>query len=61
MDVCLLLVLCCQIEVRTGWYLVQRSPTESVCVTEWSWSLSNGGPGPLGAVAPWKKINWRRE
>jgi hypothetical protein len=42
MDVCLLWVLLCQVEVSaTGWSLVQRSPTEcgvSVCDLE---SLNN--------------------
>jgi hypothetical protein len=29
MDVCLVSVVCCQLEVSaTGWFLVQRSPTE---------------------------------
>jgi hypothetical protein len=29
MDVCLLIVVCCQVEVsETSWSLVQRSPTE---------------------------------
>jgi len=37
MDVSLLWVLCCQVEVSaSGWTLVQRSPTE--CGWVWSWS-----------------------
>ena len=59
MDVCLLWVCCCPVEVSaTSWSLVQRSPTDcgaSLCVIqkprEW------GGPGPLGAVAPKKQTN----
>jgi hypothetical protein len=32
MYVCLLWVLCCQVKVSaTGWSLIQRNPTESVC------------------------------
>jgi hypothetical protein len=38
MDVCVVFVVCCQVEVSaTGWSLVQRSPTEcgvsQMCVT----------------------------
>jgi len=54
MDVCLLWVLCCQVEVSAmSWSLIQRSPTtygaslygiQKPC--EWE------GPGPLGAVMP---------
>jgi hypothetical protein len=51
-------VVCCQVEVSaTGWSLVQRSPTEcgvSKCVIVKL--RQRGGRGPLGAVAPWKKI-----
>jgi hypothetical protein len=50
------IVVCCQVEVSaSGWSFVQRSPTEcgvSECDRETS---IMGGPGPLGAVAPWKK------
>jgi hypothetical protein len=41
MDVSLLWVLCCQVEVSaSGWTLVQRSSTE--CGWVWSWSLDSG-------------------
>jgi len=54
-------VVCCQVEVSaTSWSLVQRSPTDcgvSLYVIyrprEW------GGYGPLGVLAPNKKINER--
>jgi hypothetical protein len=47
--------VCCQVEVTaTGWSLVQRSPTEWGCL---SVIVKPGGPGPLGAVASWKKIS----
>jgi hypothetical protein len=58
MDVCLLWVLCCQVEVSaTGWSLVQRSPTEcgvSECDREAS---TMRRPRPTRAVEPWKKKN----
>jgi hypothetical protein len=47
-------VVCCQVKVSTtGRSLVQRHPTECG-VFHWVWSWS---PGPLGAVAPWRKEN----
>jgi hypothetical protein len=51
-------VVCCQVEVSaTGWSLVQRSPTECMCVWVWSWSVEQWGSlGPQGAVdEPLKK------
>ena len=45
---CLLSVVCCQEEVsKTGWSLVQRSPTTMCRVSVWLWSLDTEG-----AVAP---------
>jgi hypothetical protein len=55
MDVCLVSVVCCQVEVSaTGWSLVQRSPTEcGVSKKVWSWSLEKWGSlGPQGTVVP---------
>ena len=50
-------VVCCQVEVfESGWSLIQRNHTNcGVCNWIWSWSLVKGVPGPIGAVAPWKK------
>jgi hypothetical protein len=58
MDVCLVSVVCCQVEVSaTSWSLVQRSPTDcgvsNVCDHETS--TTRGGPGPYRAVEPYKK------
>ena len=48
-------VVCCQVEVpASGWSPVQRSPTECVvCLSVIVKTRQWGGPGPLGAVAPW--------
>jgi hypothetical protein len=49
MDVCLMSVVCCQVQVSaTGWSLVQRSPTDwcaVVCDLETSWMKR---PWPTG-------------
>jgi hypothetical protein len=54
----LVCVVCCQVEVSaTSWSLVQRSPTECVCVSnvcDHKTSTKRGGPGPYKAVEPYK-------
>jgi hypothetical protein len=59
---CLLSVVCCHVEVSaSGWSLVQRSPTEcGVCLSVIATPRQWGGPGPLGALAPWKKKTWTK-
>jgi len=56
MDVCLLSVVCCQIEVcASGCPLVQRSPTEcGVLECDREASILRR-PWPTRAVAPWKE------
>ena len=55
MDVYMLWVVCCQVEVSAmDWSLIQGSPTECG-VSEWQWGLELGGPGLLGTVVPWKR------
>jgi hypothetical protein len=58
MDVSLVGVVCCQVEVfATGRSLVQRSPTDcdvSLCVIYKA--QERGGPGPRWAVAPENKL-----
>ena len=53
---CLVSVVCCQVEVSaSGWSLVQRSPTDW-CVSERDREASIWGrPGPLETVAPGEK------
>jgi hypothetical protein len=52
-------VVCFQVEVSaSGWSLTQRNPTEcgvSECDSE---APDNEGPGPPGAVVPWKGSNY---
>jgi hypothetical protein len=59
MDVCLLCVVCCQVELSaTSWSLVQRSPTDSVgvvvCDLETSWMRR---PWPPGGCCAQKNVN----
>jgi hypothetical protein len=59
MDVCLLWVLLCQVEIsESGWSLVERSPTEfSVSNWVWSWSPDNEeSPALYGLLCHWKNI-----
>ena len=53
-------VVCCQIEVSaSGLSLVQRSPTECVCVSVMVKPRKGGGPGPLEAVVSRKEKLWK--
>jgi hypothetical protein len=55
MDVSLVSVVCCQVEVSATSWSLQRSPTEcGVSKKVWSWIPEKwGGLGPQGAVEPW--------
>ena len=57
MSLCLVSVVCCQVEVSsTGRSIIQRSPTDcdvSLCVIQKL--QESGGPGPRWAVAPEKR------
>jgi hypothetical protein len=56
MDVCLLLVLCCQVEVSvTGRSFIQMSPTACGVPECDGEALMMGKPWPMGAVAPLEK------
>jgi hypothetical protein len=59
LDVCLVSVVCCQLEVSaTSWSLVQRSPTECGVSKKCDREASKnkwGGLGPQEAVEPLKK------
>jgi hypothetical protein len=54
MDVRLVSVVCCQVEVSaTSWSLVQRSPTDcGVSECDRETSTKRGGLGPYRAVEP---------
>ena len=55
-DVCLLWVLCCQVEVSaSGWSLIQRTPTKCGVSECDCGALIMSRPWPIGAVAPWGK------
>jgi len=57
MDVCLLWILCCRVEVPgTGRSLDVTSPATCECVCVNSKLRQGGGLGPLRTIAPQEKI-----